>query len=160
MTCGNENTAFGLLPKYAHFDDDCHSTADPMNILFLNESPQGLERTIRQIDNIDTGKRWGPPAWWFVSTARDQHAQIDGSCKEQDDQWVAGDIWDRFHIRIWAVPGGNVIAGAHHENLLSIGGNPPWLHGHWPDSFDSGKVTICADFRSIGKTVADRKSVV
>jgi hypothetical protein len=125
-----------------------------MNILFLNDRSSSLEGTFKGIQNAHTGEDWGNPSWLFLATARDQRARLAGSCKGQDKQLVAGWFWDRFHVRIWDL-GDNVIAGAHHENLLTIGGNPPRLQPHKPDAFESGKVAICTDFRLLRNVVAN-----
>ena len=76
-----------------------------------------------------------------------------GPCKVQDEQYITGYIWDRFHIRLWDIAGGHVIAGAHHENLLTLGGNPPRPQLHRPDAFESGKDSVCDDFRALGRNV-------
>jgi len=123
-----------------------------MNILFLNDNSASLERTFKQIQNRFTGENWENPQWLFVPTARDQRAYVGGSCRKQNRQLVAGWFWDRLHVRFWDV-GANVIAAAHHENLLTIGGNPPRPAPHKPDAFESGRVTICADFQGIRNVV-------
>jgi hypothetical protein len=162
MACGDIGTSKGTLQRYAHFDDDCNlgSRADPMNMLFTTENADDLEDTFHRITNVDKGKKWKNPSWFFMATARDQWLHIDGECKEQDVQCVVGWIWDRFHIRLWNIVSGgsnNVIANAHHENLLTIGGNLPLPHGHQPDSFDAGKESVCDDFLGLGRPVSPRE---
>src|SRR5439155_8770009 len=56
---------------------------------------------------------------------------------------VTGSSYDRFHIRIWDLPNGNVIASVHHEYLVTIGGNPsPRAQEDRHDSFKSGNNSI------------------
>ena len=153
MTCGNVTTIRGSLPRYAHSDDDCNDTADPINILFLNEKASDLEDTLHGITNTHKNKKWKTPSWFFVTTARDQWVRIDNQCREQDKQCVVGWIWDRFHIRLWDLPNGNVIANAHLEALLSVGGNLPLPRPHRPTSFDSGMDAVCEDFQAQGRQV-------
>jgi hypothetical protein len=153
MTCGDFNTDLGPLPKNAHSDKRCKSTADPTNVVFRSESSRNLGSVLREIVNVDTVERWRTPSFLRFATARDQWMEIDQKCKKQSDQVVTGDFWDRFHIRIWDGPGGHVIAGAHNENLLTIGGNLPLPHPHQPGAFESGRDSICDDFQALGKSV-------
>ena len=152
MTCGNVPTDRGELPRFAHFDDDCQDTADPMNLLFLEETASSLERALHGITNAEKKKKWKKPSFWGFATARDQWLYIDRECREQDEQCVVGWIYDRYHIRLWEL-GGNVIANAHHEYLISLGGNPPLPRPHYPTSFNTGKDTICFDFEAVGRRV-------
>jgi len=124
-----------------------------MNVLFVSETSASLGQTLRQIVNVDTGQNWASIMYWALPTAVNQWTDISSSCKMQDDQCITGPLYDRFHIRMWDLPDGNVIAGAHHENLVTLGGNPPRLRIHRPDAFESGKDSICDDFRAIGKNI-------
>jgi hypothetical protein len=141
-----------MLPRFAHFDDDCEDTADPMNILFLEQTASGLERTLHGITNAEKNKKWKKPSYMGFATARDQWLHISGDCRVQDEQCVVGAFWDRYHIRLWEV-GSDVIANCHHEDLITIGGNPRLPRPHYPTSFDTGKNTICEDFRTAGRLV-------
>jgi hypothetical protein len=122
-----------MLPRFAHFDDDCEDTADPMNILFLEQTASGLERTLHGITNAEKNKKWKKPSYMGFATARDQWLHISGDCRVQDEQCVVG--------------------ACHHEDLITIGGNPRLPRPHYPTSFDTGKNTICEDFRTAGRLV-------
>ena len=152
MACGTANTPLGSLPKYAHNDLRCRSIADPLNVIFENQAPaKQLGRRLRTIVNGDTGQLWSGVRWGMLPTANDQWIDSDGSCKMQDDQCISGPLYDRFHVRMWN-HGAHVIVGAHHENLLTLGGNLPFVHPHRPDAYESGKDSLCDDFRA-SKTV-------
>ena len=150
MACGQTPvTAKGTFPKQAHHDDTCAVPADPFNLLFVNEKSASLAATLRGLKNSDTKQVWkSPRIGGVIPTARNQWAMIDGSCKVQDEQRVTGSLWDRYHIRLWDLNNGDVLACAHHENLLTLGGNPPRAHLHRVDAFESGKDSVCDDFRA------------
>lgn len=152
MSCGDVNNSLGRIPKYSHNEKACNSAADPLNIIIRGSRAVSLGRDLRQIQNVDTGYNWSSPSFWGIATARDQWVSIAGSCKVQDDQYTTGHFWDRFHIRIWDARIG-VLAGAHHENLLTLGGNPLRPQPHKPDSFESGKDSVAEDLKGIGKVV-------
>ena len=154
MTCGTIGTSLGTLPKYAHHDSNCTSQGDPFNIVVQGETSASVSKTLQGTQNADTGQNWKHPQKiiGLFATANDQWASVSGSCAPQVEQLVSGSFHSRFHIRMWDY-NGNVIAGAHHENLLTLGGNAPYIHLHGVSSFESGKDSVCDDLRAAGKTV-------
>ena len=155
MSCGTVISRQGTLPRYAHDDSNCDSSADPLNLLFEDKTSANLSGMLRATVNVDTNQAWRQP--WRLgpfAAAHDQWVEITDVCVHQDEQCVTGPIWNQFHIRMWDLPNRRVIGGAHHENLLSLGGNPPGLRGHPVDAFESGKDSVCDDCLTSGKNVS------
>ena len=125
-----------------------------------------LSGLLANTENGNTGDVWKPPKWRRLAPATDQWVLIDRSCEQQNDQLVTGSIWDRYHIRLWDLPGQRVISGAHHEQALTLGGNVPGIGGslwriphlrpHLPSSHESGKDSVCDDLDRNGKSVMNR----
>ena len=157
MSCGTIATPKGVLPKYAHDDDLCQGCADPLNVLFESETAHNLSLLLQGITNCDTGKRWNLPSRWCLLTrANNQWVDTQKGCVQQDEQLITGPAWDRFHIRMWDLTSRAVIAGAHHEYLVTLGGNP-LVRLHGVDAFDAGRDSVCDDFRAnTGKSVTRR----
>jgi len=165
--CGPFNIPpHGLLPNYTHSDRRCSSRADPLNLLIENETSSSLSGLLASTVNGDTNDVWKPPRWRELAPATDQWVVINGQCGRQLHQLVTGSIWDRYHIRLWDLAGQRVIAGAHHEQALTLGGNSPGVGGrlsriphprlHLPSSHESGKDSVCDDLKRNMKSVRKR----
>lgn len=144
MACGSAPAPNSHLPKYAQSNSSCscQPTDDPMNVLFMNTTSQAVANALLGLPT---------DPWQHTAVAGMAWAELPG-CSPLNDQLVKGSVYKRFHVRLWDL-GNDVLGSAHHEYLLTLGGNP-FFHWHGVDSFDAGKDEVCNDYVNLGRSVA------
>ena len=124
-------------PVWAHKKRYCRFE-DPINVEF---------RSTKLTDIVSelVSTNWKKPG--FLAADLFLHG-ANGCGQPQDDQLVDGNLLRRFHVRLWTIEDGTIVAGAHEERLSGI--------GHEVISFEAGKEQIADAFRNGVRWRVDR----
>ncbi len=125
-------------PDYTH-DGKCIN-ADPLNLIF-RDFPVDVGVDVDSVDSELARRNWTRPIF-----AWNQHLHTSAGQPTQDRQRVFGNLFVRYHVRLWRL-NREVIANAHHE-YLSLG-----LGNHVIVGFEEAERLVGNLFESAGWNV-------
>jgi len=140
VSCQPASTPFGPIPRFTHRGSACGKTSDPINIVAFDLKPADLRARLWGRPSSSKGAAWRG-AGFFSGT---QSIDATGSCRRQDEDLVAGGLWERIHMRIWRWAPIGSVAAAHKEFGITIGAGPRNAI-HRPTSYDTGRDTVLRD---------------
>ncbi len=123
-------------PDYTH-DGKCFN-ADPLNLIFRDFHG---DVDVDSVDSELARRNWTRPVF-----AWNQHLHTSAGRPKQDGQRVLGNLFVRYHVRLWRL-NREVIANAHHE-YLSLG-----LGNHVIVGFEEAEQLVGNLFESAGWNV-------